>query len=219
MNARLVWILPVLGVISASMGCGMVTQEPAVDAAPLPVLGFAPGEDTVQYGGTGGQLFEDVCPTGQVLTGFYGELLSGEDVWHRLITGLCSVATLSSDGVGGFSVSLRAGATLPTRGTSGGTPWMRSCPANQVVVGFGGRVGLYLDQLAIHCAPLVVTGSAGALSISVGSPTALEPVGGLGGSEFPDTDCPPGQVARTLRVLAAQYIDAFGLGCVTPIAD
>ncbi|NIR40685.1 MAG: hypothetical protein GWN79_23565, partial [Actinobacteria bacterium] len=46
--------------------------------------------------------------------------------------------------------------------------------------------------------------------------TDLPAAGGTGGSPFPQTDCPAGQVAGESRIRAGDSIDAFGLGCIAP---
>jgi hypothetical protein len=113
-----------------------------------------------------------------------------------------------------YAISVSSGATLPLHGLKGQILWASTCPPNQVVVGFGGRSGLYVDQLLLRCAPLVVNGPP--YTIARGTITALPPVGGTGGQPFPTTDCSAGQVATVSRILAGDYIDAFGLSCSTP---
>ena len=88
-----------------------------------------------------------------------------------------------------------AGATLPIRGTSQDSPWTQLCPTCEVVVGFSGRSGAALDQVAFVCAPLVISDSDAGSVLAVGLQTTLTPAGGDGGTPY-DVACLPGQVAQ-----------------------
>jgi hypothetical protein len=87
-----------------------------------------------------------------------------------------------------------------------------------MVVGFSGRADISnVDFLVIRCAGLVVTGSPGSYSVSVGAVTALSGAGNpLGGTPFGNIDCPVGQVATVAVIRADDELRAFGLECSTP---
>ncbi len=54
-------------------------------------------------------------------------------------------------------VTIAAGVTLTMRGSISTTPWTRTCPTDQVVVGFAGSASNFLTDLVVYCAPLSVT--------------------------------------------------------------
>ncbi len=174
-------------------------------------LTLVAGQITTQYGNLVlGTAFNDICPVGQVLTGFTGSLKLSA---HSAIRGVCSVPALAvlDDA---FIVKTTAGANLPLRGAAGDTPWTRICPVDQVLVGFSGRAGTGIDQLTFSCAPLVIQEAIdGTFSIATGMVTPLAAVGGGGGMAFPQTNCPAGQVASAQRLRVNTAVSAFGLGC------
>ncbi|KYF84806.1 hypothetical protein BE17_12885 [Sorangium cellulosum] len=158
----------------------------------------------------------DRCPGSQVILGFrglIGEL--GESFIHGQIRAQCG--HLALDGAGPYTIAATPGDMTPVEGGYGTEPWEMLCPENQVVVGFSGWSGSYLDLLFIACAPLLVTGAPGDLRVEVGPVTWPDGVGGDGGSEFPDTFCGASQVANLVQtVVSGAPISAIGLGCATP---
>ena len=189
--------------------------DAAIDAAPAPpMIAFTGDNRTAQFGGSGGATYVDACPGGQALIGFTGSLTSATG-YHGQLSSQCGAVTLV-DNAGSYSVRVTSGATLATRGILSGSAWARTCAADQVIVGFRGRSGNLVDQLTFRCAPLIAT-FAGTWTITVGSTSDLEAIGGNGGNAFAQTDCPAGQVATIAPVRAGDGIDAFGLGCSTPI--
>jgi hypothetical protein len=166
---------------------------------------------TTQYGNImGGGPNEDVCPDGQALSGFEGSLYANT---QGQIRGVCSIVHLASD----LIVTTSPGDTLPLRGLNSDMPWTRTCSDNQVIVGFEGRAGDWVDQLVFHCAPLSVSGQPGAYAVTIGTVTLTQPIGGAGGNAFPATTCMDGQIATVARIRSGTVIDAFGLGCSTPV--
>jgi hypothetical protein len=105
--------------------------------------------------------------------------------------------------------------SLPLRGAANqsGQGWSRSCPAGEVVVGFSGRNGWYIDQLTFHCAAPQVGEDADGFFVALGVAAPLAAIGGAGGDPIPETYCPIGQVATRQRGRAADDLDRFGLGC------
>jgi subtilisin family serine protease len=193
------------GNLSAGSSLAMVLAVPAVVTRTAVLAG---ADRTTQVGNlTGGVAFDDGCPAGQALVGFAGSLSTATGV-HRQIAGHCGVIQIV-----GTTVSIKAGATLPTRGKAGTSSWTRDCPANQVVVGFSGRSGLLVDQIAFSCAPLVASGSTSGSALTVGTSTTLAAIGGTGGTAFTTTKCLTGEVATLARVRAGDNLDAFGLAC------
>jgi hypothetical protein len=180
---------------------------------PTPIgITLSGSTNTAQYGNlSGGTPYNDTCPAGQAIIGFEGSLVTAGG-WHGQIQALCGTLQLSPSAP--YTISVSSGATLPVQGAGGELPWVSTCPPNQLVVGFGGRAGLYFDQLSLRCAPLLVNGPP--YTLSRGTITNLPSAGGTGGEPFPTTDCPGGQVAIGSRVRAGGYIDAFGLACSSP---
>jgi hypothetical protein len=135
---------------------------------------------------------------------------------HNTMNALCG--TLNLTGNGPYTITVTGETALPSHGGIGFSPWTSKCPANQMVVGFGGRAGADLEQIIVRCAGLLVTGMPGSYAVSVGAVTAQPPVGSLtGGSSFPTTDCPSGQVATGSAIRAdSSNITGFGLVCSTP---
>ncbi|WP_437739608.1 hypothetical protein WMF39_28235 [Sorangium sp. So ce1504] len=158
----------------------------------------------------------DRCPESQVLLGFRGSLGPlGESLIHAKIQAQCGHLELTGDGP--YTITMMPGDVTPFQGSEGTESWEMVCPENEVVVGFSGWSGRYLDLLFIACAPLLVTGPPGDLRVELGPVTWPDGVGGDGGSEFPDTFCGADQVANLVQtVVEGGAIGAFGLGCTTP---
>jgi hypothetical protein len=164
---------------------------------------------TPQQGGTTGTAYTDLCPGDQAVIGYQG-FLTPPSVGATLVGGL--QALCGTIVVDGSSSATMAGASLPMRGASQDSPWTQRCPTGQVVVGFAGRSGADLDQVAFECAPW----SASDAGLSMGAYVTLPAAGGDGGTAFQQT-CPAGQLARGDALRAGDWIDAFGLVCGTPV--
>jgi hypothetical protein len=176
---------------------------------------FSGADETPLQGNVGGgNANEDDCPFGQVVVGYAG-LLAMEG-WHGQIQAMCNVLDLQKNG-SDYVVRLKPGATLPLRGFNGSEPWTSMCPKDQMVVGFEGRSGLYIDAFALHCAPLTITQSPDGYALSVGVVAIMASVGDTGGDAFPNTDCPMGEIATGSRIRAGDYVDALGLVCAKPL--
>ena len=80
--------------------------------------------------------------------------------------------------------SAEARRVWPAVGARGDADAVAECPApDQVLVGFGGRVGLWIDQIQLICAPMLADGTHGA---PVGS---RDRFGGTGGGPSPSVTC------------------------------
>jgi hypothetical protein len=180
----------------------------AIDAALISHPATLTGANPTMLVGNpaGGGLFQDDCPSGQALVGFNGSTAS--DVVNRQIGAQCGVLQIV-----GTTVSLKPGATLPTRGSVAGTAWTRTCPANQVVVGFSGRVGDFIDQLVFICAPLTAASSAVGTALTPGTTISLTPIGGGGGMAFAAVRCAAGELGGGSRVRAGDFLDAVSIVC------
>jgi hypothetical protein len=195
---------------AASDGGAAADVSPVGAPAGAVVLG---GQSlTGQQGGDGGTAYTDLCPGNQAVIGYQG-FVTGPEIGLTIIgaiQGVCGELSL-----GGGSVTTDAGATLPMRGTTQDVPWTQMCPADEVVVGFSGRSGAALDQVAFECAPWTASNDVDGGALSAGTIVTLTPAGGDGGSPYEDT-CPSGQLARGSNLRAGNWVDAFGLVCGTP---
>jgi len=169
---------------------------------------------TPERGGNGSTRFTDLCPPQQVVIGYQGLIDTMQNSVSAIQT-VCGQLVLSSAGT--YRITTGTGATLTERGSRSGSPWSRMCAANEVVVGFSGRSGFALEQIAFDCAPLNVTMSQGSYALSIGSKTTLPGAGGNGGSPFAATACSTGQVARGTNLTEGRDLESFGLVCTTPV--
>lgn len=213
------------GASLAWVACSLQTKGPILwEGAPDAGLSdsavevvFINGPPTVQVGGDGGNAYTDTCPNGQAVIGYRGEVLapdSGLIVVVSHIQTLCGAMVV--DQAAADPVSITPGFELPVRGSYPGPSWSESCAANEVVVGFSGRSGQYVDQLAFQCGHWTVSNQDGGPVLIMNATDSLAPVGGDGGSPFPLAACPTGQMAIGSAVRAGFWLDAFSLQCGTP---
>jgi hypothetical protein len=206
---------------------GRSTDGPpqSADATPPPVTSDAAPGSTITLGGqaesarvgstTAGTPYRDLCPPGEVVIGYQGtQARSPTMPWLQSVQTLCGSLTVGPGP--GFAITTAPGTSLPLRGMSGGVSWSRPCPSNQVVVGFEGRSSGYVDQLAFHCAPLVITGGPGSYAVSRGPITITAPTDSNSGAPFAPIDCPAGQIAVGSNITADNFPRSFGLFCATP---
>jgi hypothetical protein len=188
-----------------------------VDAVSTPTTLAAPS--------AGGGAFSQNCASNEVVIGFSGTVdpPDASTNWLRSFQAICGSLTVT--GTTTFSVQTTQAETLPKPMTNtgvGSTTQTRRCPSNQMVIGFDGRSGGWIDQLVFTCAPLTIGGTSPNFTLSVGTPSApLAPLGGPGGNPFPPAfpgpiNCPAGQVTVGDTGRAGGFIDAFGLLCSTP---
>jgi hypothetical protein len=172
----------------------------------------------VQAPSTGGNAFNQTCAADEVVVGFMGTVDAPDASmnWLRGFQAICGTLTIT--GTGPYNVRTTRAETLPQPGAGmGSTTQGRLCATDQVVVGFSGKAGSYIDQLDFICAPLAISGASPTFTLSVGAPSApLAPLGGPGGQPFAAIPCGPDQVAVGDTGHASQAVDAFGLLCSTP---
>jgi hypothetical protein len=179
---------------------------------PISIVWTNPSSTPVR-GTPDGFAFDDGCPDNQAIIGFHGSV---NDVGVLLVSSIqtiCGQPDLASAHT--TEVSVAPGATLPERGLPSTQAWTQMCPRDQMVVGFWGRSGLSLDQVAFDCAGIHVSGSPPVLAVDTTISELSPPNGGEGGEPF-RFRCAPGQVARTSNISADQWIHSFALTCETP---
>ena len=155
----------------------------------------------------------DVCPDGRVLVGYEGtQSTNPSSPLVRSMVGICATVTFPPPGAPATAWALTR---LPARGDPSGAPWARMCPARHVLIGFDGNAGnWWIGQLVLRCAAITLAPSG--QSVLLGSAIELDDVGGQGSTDFPETDCPAGQVAKGAETSGATLLEAFGLICGTP---
>jgi hypothetical protein len=168
----------------------------------------------------GGTAFDQNCMTNEVVIGFTGTVdpPDASTNWLRNFQAICG--SLSVSATTPFLVRTTQAETLPPPPPStgiGSTTQTRLCATNQMVIGFTGRSGGFIDEFSFICAPLNIGGASPTFTLSIGTPSApLTPLGGPGGSPFNAINCPANQVAVGDTGRAGGFIDAFGLRCSTP---
>jgi hypothetical protein len=201
---------PVLTAVDEDAGAPNDATAPAA-----PAIALSAGTTTAAYGGTGGSPYTDTCPGDEAVIGFQGYLYIPEvglGPFVGVIQAMCGAL-----GVAGppYHLTTTPTAALPERGLSYDSAWSAMCPADQVVVGFVGRSGIALDQVAFTCAPFDVALAGTSGSLTEGPTTTTAANGGTGGSPFTD-GCPAGQIARGTALRSGQWVDALALVCGVP---
>jgi hypothetical protein len=116
-----------------------------------------------------------------------------------------------------YRVTTTQAETLATEGMAIGSMMQTAmCPSNQMVVGFTGRSGGFIDSLSFVCAPLTIAGMSPTFTLSIGATSMTGAIGGPGGSPFAEIDCGAGSVAVGDAGRQGNDISAFGLLCATP---
>jgi hypothetical protein len=160
----------------------------------------------------GGNQTTDPCPINQVLVGFNGTAdasVDGGPTLLRSVQGVCAPLTVTA-----YQVKVGAATTLlPQRNNVGGVPVNALCPADQVVVGFGGLTAQFIQSLDFRCAPLVIAGTSPSFTLSIGNVSTTNQIGTPTGTPFTAIMCPNNQVAVGQTPHAGADIDAFGVTC------
>jgi hypothetical protein len=215
-NGRILW--------ESATDAGLAVPEGGLDldAAISAVVVLSGQTATGWHGGDGGVPYTDTCPASQVVIGYEGATFVDVDGGIKtpvvsIIQGVCG--TLSVSGPASDPVAVTAGSALNARGSLQTALWSQMCPAEQVVIGFSGRTGDFVDRLAFMCAHWIVSIADGGASLSADSLTTLPAAGGLGGVAFPLEMCPPGQMATGDRLRAGFFVDQFALLCSTPVVS
>lgn len=190
-------------------GCGAIGDCTPVGARVADTVGTP-----IAGGGTGSD-FTDVCPAGQAPIGIEARISSG--AYDQVLHGFATICGLLS--VTGTTVTISPGARLPSTGgrgswAVGSAPATRMCPPNHVVVGLSGSESGSINQIALRCAPLLITGDAASgFGLGIGAVVAAPTLGTLAGAAFPAIDCPSGRVARGIYGIEGDVLEAVGLRC------
>ena len=149
------------------------------------------------------------CP--RLLVGFSGFLAA--EGWHGMLQAHC--AEWEIVGGGPYVVDVVSINLGPIRGEVWDVDqgWTRICPIGEGVVAIQSTGGAFIDSMTISCAPLLVSGSGGGLTLSVGPASDVAPIGGSGGTPFNPIECSPGNLAVGLNLRSGFYIDMLQLVC------
>ena len=175
--------------------CDGATDWEDADCAPAEALAFGPAMPRLSgRGGTDDPMdaveSSDVCPDGRVVMGLRGQTGTNEGAPNRYIAQVavvCGTPRVVVEDADDISVTVEFFDVLPGRGLAAldMEPFDLVCDEDEVMVGFDGRSGLWLDQLEVLCAPLEVTpGMDGRPRLQLGAVRALRPVGGTEGTPF-----------------------------------
>lgn len=170
---------------------------------------------SLRRGSMPGTTYNDDCGGDEMLVGISGGLTSSGGYFASLAP-RCAELELDCEGT---TCTVNTGTvTIGTkRGGTGSVTVNRDCDDGEVVVGFRGRYGWYLDQITLRCAPVEVTHNGSDWEISLGTSGDITAVGGTGGSAFTQTDCSSGKLATRAVISAGSgQVDGFGLGCQDP---
>ena len=167
-------------------------------------------------GSTGGVVFAQTCQPNEAIVGFDGTMdlaMDSATPWLKSARAFCSSLTLQ--GTGPFTIAYAVGEILGPLGGPSDFMQMAPCPADQVAVGFAGKSGSFIDQLYPLCAPLTVQGNAtDGYTIAIGNySSSANQIGGIGGNQFTDILCNPGEIVTGWTGRSGSWFDAFGLLC------
>jgi hypothetical protein len=186
------------------------------------VLGGQPSFSGVHGSLNTGTQYGDYCPSNQAVIGYRGFLnspdsgLIGNFGLPAIVIGAIQTvcATLSLGGPA--SDEILPGFSTPLRmlGNGRDSPWTQLCPPNEVVIGFVGRSGSALDQIAFVCGHWIAPSTCDSPAPDHG--TLLPAAGGNGGGRFQPELCPVGQMAVGSYIRAGAWVDAFGITCAAP---
>jgi len=196
---------------------------PVLHPTGIAVVGMNPTNEP--HPGMGDPHADPCTAPDEVLIGFDGSMDTGADAgpitacdlvgncWLKSATGHCGKLALV--GSGPFTVTITAAEDLPLRGSTGNLPLTPArCAQDQMIVGFTGRAGNYIDQVSFYCAPVTVVGdSTNGYTVVVGSSTLVGPLGGNGGNGFGDNLCAQGEAASGTNLHSGAWFDGFGLNC------
>jgi hypothetical protein len=174
-----------------------------------------PHQTSMVMPSTGGSTYTDVCSSNEVIIGVIGTVdAPGGATYVRSLEVVCGSLTVT--GKDPFQVTTVVTRILMRRGDTPGTLVQSgTCPKDQVVVGFDARVATYIEGIVFRCAPLAISGTPGAYTLTVGMSTPVAPIGSMNGSGPITVGCANGAVATGTILRAGTAIDAFALACST----
>lgn len=173
--------------------------------------------DVVREPGSGGTAFSERCPDNQVVIGFNGTAEApGGKLYVRSVQAICGVLSLSASKP--WQVLVTDADTLPLHDIDFPQKQSAKCPANQVMTGFGGRSGLWMDSVDVRCAKLTILGDSPSFLLVVATPATAGTIGGASGGPFDPLECDAGSVAVGQvgdTIYSGDVLGKFGVHCAT----
>ncbi|MFK7930238.1 MAG: hypothetical protein AB8H79_18770, partial [Myxococcota bacterium] len=167
---------------------------------------------TVQKGSMSGTTYNEDCGADEFVVGITADLTKTGGYFSSLGS-RCAPLDVSCTGTN-CAVSTGSITSGTLRGGTGTVKVDQDCDDGEVVVGFSGRKGWYLDQLTLRCAAVDVTYDGSEFQVGIGAAAAISAVGGTGGNPFSSTSCATDSVATRAVISAASgQADGYGLGC------
>jgi Cys-rich repeat protein len=200
----------------ADNDCDGVVDDGCPTGVGAPVDQFS----SLQFGGSGGGSFADVCPAG-LAVGF--DIRSASRI-DRLGVRCMPVALSEDRSVTPYRYFVRTTGSETTpgaRGGNGGDPYAGRCEAGSFVTSIRGRSGSRVDQLGFGCGYWQVVGSpAAGWRLDLVATTTSGTYGGSGGTVFAYEcpNAPSGQhtAVTTLSGRSGSELDAIGVRCGLP---
>lgn len=167
----------------------------------------------------GGTEYLERCPENEVLIGFHGtvDALDAPDGETYLRSAQAICGSLSIGATEPWAITVTETETLTMHEIASTEAQTARCPANQVMVGFAGRSGLWMDSVDVRCAPLTILGMSPSFLLVAGTASKAATIGGAtGGSPFDPLECAAGSVAVGQLIRTIQngvVLGAFGVQC------
>jgi len=162
---------------------------------------------TTGAGGTSGDPYTITCASDKAMVGVqakYGyHITLGNYV--NMVRPVCVKFDAGGDWLGDPI------ATSSFAGKDEGEYESKTCGRGEVVSGFGGFSGSYLDGLYIYCAQMGQYGHVSSSALLVQGQ-----IGGIGGTYFGPVSCPSDKPAKGITGKAHDWIDRFALVCNYP---
>jgi hypothetical protein len=167
----------------------------------------------------GGTEYLERCPENEVLIGFHGTVDAPDapdgETYLRSAQAICG--SLSIGETEPWAITVTETQPLLMHEIASTEVQTARCPANQVMVGFAGRSGLWMDSVDVRCAPLTILGVSPSFLLVAGTASKAATIGGAtGGSPFDPLECAAGSVAvgQLIRTIhSGVVLGAFGVQC------
>jgi hypothetical protein len=183
------------------------------DVTPPTVSLGAPADSPIAAPSSGGSPFTGSCGAGQALVGVNGT--SGGSSGLDSVQGVCADLVVQTGATLKITTSQKG--TIGPYGVAEAMMQQARCGPDQVIVGFEGRSGVWLDELTFHCARLMVTTSGADVTIGVATvTTATAAIGPGQTAAFAALSCATGLLAIGMVGGAGSAVDRFGLRCARP---
>lgn len=165
------------------------------------------------FGGGGGTVFSDPCPTGTVLMGMAGRASARLDQLQPI----CAALVLETDRTGrpDFTYRVRRGAAIlgAQHGGTGGVAFDDRCPGDDVVIGVRGSADDLsgVSGIGFRCGTISIARFGLSMRLTITPSVDLPSRGGSGATPF-SSDCAGGAVSE-VDGQASTAVDRVGFTC------